>query len=307
MNLEQLRYISEVTQCKSISKAAKRLFLTQPTLSSAINHFEEEVGYKVFKRSNQGVELTEEGMKAMESIGIILHEIQNLQTSNKSADFITGDVYVDAFPTICSTIMPKVIIACKRTYPGITIHVNQTFPEKSVTSLLSGVSNISVTAFMGVKQLHALQRSLGAKNFLAEQLLEEPFVLYTSKSCPLAQQEKATLEDAYGYAWIIFQEHTYDESCMFWGDDEICPNEIISFQDKDSVKQAIAADLGVAVMASSFAGEDDPYVTSGLIHRISLKDVALKTIHVLITPKKRKFTTVEACFLEQLHQFYQQL
>lgn len=307
MNLEQFRYIKEVSQCRSISKAAKQLFLTQPTISNAIHNFEEEVGYKVFRRSNQGVELTEDGEKVMGSIDIILNEVQNIRNSNESSDFISGDVYVDASSTICSTIMPKVIIACKQAYPGITVHVKETFPDKSVTSLLAGISTISVTSFVGVDKFKNLQKSLGVRNFETEQLLSEHFMLYTSKKNPLAQEEAVDVEEAYAFPWIIQQEHNYEDNCMILGEDEICPNSIISFQDKDSVKQAIAADLGIAVMASSFAGEEDPYVAAGLIRRVGLTDVTLNMMHVLLTPKKRKFTTVEKCFLEELRKFYRQL
>lgn len=307
MNLEQFRYIKEVSQCRSISKAAKQLFLTQPTISNAIHNFEEEVGYKVFRRSNQGVELTEDGEKVMGSIDIILNEVQNIRNSNESSDFISGDVYVDASSTICSTIMPKVIIACKQAYPGITVHVKETFPDKSVTSLLAGISTISVTSFVGVDKFKNLQKSLGVRNFETEQLLSEHFMLYTSRNNPLAQKETVDVEEAYAFPWIIQQEHNYEDNCMILGEDEICPNSIISFQDKDSVKQAIAADLGIAVMASSFAGEKDPYVAAGLIRRVGLTDVTLNMMHVLLTPKKRKFTTVEKCFLEELRKFYRQL
>ena len=307
MNLEQFRYIKEVAQCRSISKAAKQLFLTQPTISNAIHNFEEEVGYKVFRRSNQGVELTEDGEKVMGSIDIILNEVQNIRNSNESSDFISGDVYVDASSTICSTIMPKVIIACKQAYPGITVHVKETFPDKSVTSLLAGISTISVTSFVGVDKFKNLQKSLGVRNFETEQLLSEHFMLYTSRNNPLAQKEAVDVEEAYAFPWIIQQEHNYEDNCMILGEDEICPNSIISFQDKDSVKQAIAADLGIAVMASSFAGEEDPYVAAGLIRRVGLTDVTLNMMHVLLTPKKRKFTTVEKCFLEELRKFYRQL
>ena len=125
MNLEQFRYIKEVAQCRSISKAAKQLYLTQPTISNAIHNFEEEVGYKVFRRSNQGVALTEDGEKVMGSIDVILNEVQNIRNSNESPDYISGDVYVDASPAICSTIMPQVIIACKQAYPGINVHVKE--------------------------------------------------------------------------------------------------------------------------------------------------------------------------------------
>ena len=307
MNLEQFRYIKEVVQCRSISKAAKQLFLTQPTISNAIHNFEEEVGYKVFRRSNQGVELTEDGEKLMGSIDIILHEVENIRNSKEGGDYINGDVYVDASPAICSTFLPKVIIACKQAYPGITVHVKETFPDKSMTSLLAGMSTISLTSFVGVEKFKNLQTSLGVRNVEAEHLLTEHFMLYTAKNNPLAEEEAVEVLDTYAYPWIIQQEHSYEENCMILGEDEICPNSIITFQDKDSVKQAIAADLGVAVMASSFAGEDDPYVAAGLIRRVGLTDVQLTNMHVLITPRKRKFTTVERCFLEELKKFYQNL
>ena len=307
MNLEQFRYIKEVSQCRSISKAAKQLFLTQPTISNAIHNFEEEVGYKVFRRSNQGVELTEDGEKLMGSIDIILNEVDHIRNANTGDGYINGDVYVDASPTICSTIMPKVIIACKQAYPGITVHVKETFPDKSMTSLLAGMANISLTSFVGVEKFKNLQTSLGVRNFEAEHLLTENFVLYTGKDNPLAGAEAVEVLDTYDHPWIIQQENSYEENCMILGEDEICPNSIITFQDKDSVKQAIAANLGVAGMASSFAGEEDPYVTSGLIHRVGLTDVQLNTMHVLVTPKKRKFSAVERCFLDELKKFYQKL
>ncbi len=307
MNLEQFHYIKEVAQCRSISKAAKRLFLTQPTISNAIHNFEEEVGYKVFRRSNQGVALTEEGEKLMGSIDVILNEVQNIRNSDSKSGYISGDVYVDASSTICSTIMPQVVIACKRAYPGISVHVKESFPDKSMASLLAGVSNISVSSFVGVDSPEQLQRNLNARNFNAEPLLTENFLLYTSCQNPLARLEAVNLDEAYAFPWIIQQEYNYEEQCMLFGEDEVCPNSIISFQDKDSVKQAVAADLGVAVMASSFAGEEDPYVTSGLIHRVALKDVQLNMLHMLVTPKRRKFTTVENCFLEVLRKQYQSL
>ena len=151
MNLEQFRYIKEVVQCRSISKAAKQLCLTQPTISNAIHNFEEEVGYKVFRRSNQGVELTEDGEKLMGSIEIILNEVDNIRNSKEGGDYINGDVYVDASPTICSTIMPRVIIACKQAYPGITVHVKETFPDKNMVSRSFANSSIPVSSLAEIE------------------------------------------------------------------------------------------------------------------------------------------------------------
>ena len=61
MTLIQLKYIITVAEEKSMNEAAKKLFISQPSLSSAIKEIEEEIGFNVFKRSNKGVIITPEG------------------------------------------------------------------------------------------------------------------------------------------------------------------------------------------------------------------------------------------------------
>lgn len=52
MTLSQLKYVITVAEEKSMNEAAKKLFISQPSLSSAIKEIEEEIGINVFKRSN---------------------------------------------------------------------------------------------------------------------------------------------------------------------------------------------------------------------------------------------------------------
>ena len=61
MTLTQLKYVITVAEEKSMNEAAKKLFISQPSLSSAIKEIEEEIGVNVFKRSNKGVIITPEG------------------------------------------------------------------------------------------------------------------------------------------------------------------------------------------------------------------------------------------------------
>ena len=61
MTLQQLRYAISVANNKSMNKAAEELFVTQPSLSSAIKELEEEIGIELFLRSNRGVIITPEG------------------------------------------------------------------------------------------------------------------------------------------------------------------------------------------------------------------------------------------------------
>ena len=61
MNIQQLTYIVEIANRKSISRAAEYLFVSQPALSQQIRNLEKELGYRVFRRTSKGLELTEKG------------------------------------------------------------------------------------------------------------------------------------------------------------------------------------------------------------------------------------------------------
>ena len=61
MTLKQLQYIQTIAETGNITEAAKRLFITQPSLTASVHELEKEYGITVFLRGNKGVELTPEG------------------------------------------------------------------------------------------------------------------------------------------------------------------------------------------------------------------------------------------------------
>lgn len=61
MTLQNLKYAIEIASCNSFSQAAKRLFVSQSTLSAAIRDMEEDLGIQIFHRTNRGVTLTYDG------------------------------------------------------------------------------------------------------------------------------------------------------------------------------------------------------------------------------------------------------
>lgn len=61
MTLQQMKYMIEVVHCGSINEAAKRLFITQPSLSSAMRELESEIGVELFLRTPKGISLTTDG------------------------------------------------------------------------------------------------------------------------------------------------------------------------------------------------------------------------------------------------------
>lgn len=61
MTLQQLRYVIEIADKGSMNEAAKKLFVSQPSLSGAVKELEEEIGINLFLRSNRGIVITPEG------------------------------------------------------------------------------------------------------------------------------------------------------------------------------------------------------------------------------------------------------
>lgn len=61
MTLTQLRYAITVASTKSMNEAARKLFISQPSLSQAIKELEDEIGVEIFRRTNRGISVMPEG------------------------------------------------------------------------------------------------------------------------------------------------------------------------------------------------------------------------------------------------------
>lgn len=61
MTLQQLKYIIKIVECGSITEAAKQLFITQPSMSTAVKELEKELGIEIFYRTTKGISLTIDG------------------------------------------------------------------------------------------------------------------------------------------------------------------------------------------------------------------------------------------------------
>ena len=67
-----MEYIYTVYKERSFTKAAKKLFISQPSLSASVKHIEEKVGYPIFDRGTKPISLTECGRKYIESVEKIM-------------------------------------------------------------------------------------------------------------------------------------------------------------------------------------------------------------------------------------------
>ena len=95
MEIRVLRYFLEVAREGSVTHAAERLHISQPTLSKQLKDLERELGKKLFVRSSFSVRLTDEGMLLRKRAEDILDMVDKTEEEFKSLGEITGgDIHI---------------------------------------------------------------------------------------------------------------------------------------------------------------------------------------------------------------------
>lgn len=79
MTIQQLKYVLMVSEAGSITEAAKKLFISQPSLSNAIREIEKEAGISIFSRSRTGITLTKEGMEFLGYARQVIRQMELLE------------------------------------------------------------------------------------------------------------------------------------------------------------------------------------------------------------------------------------
>lgn len=109
MNLRDLEYFAAAAELESFGAAAKRCFVSQPTLSGQLRKLEEELGHPLFERSTRRVRLTSFGKEALAPAQNALAEVQKLiRKAKERQDPFVGPLSLGAFPTLAPWLLPRI-------------------------------------------------------------------------------------------------------------------------------------------------------------------------------------------------------
>ncbi len=130
--------IYTVYQEKSISKAAQKLFVSQPSLSIMIRKIEEEIGVPLFDRTSKPLRMTEAGMEYVKATEAIMHIEKSFDNYvNAANELLTGSLTVGGNQLLSSQVLPGYISDFIRRYPNIRLHLaddNSLALENMITS-----------------------------------------------------------------------------------------------------------------------------------------------------------------------------
>lgn len=121
---QDMTYVYTVYQEGSFSKAAEKLFLTQPALSISIQKIEQSIGMPLFDRSRRPLQLTEAGEIYIDTIKkTLLLEKEQQQRLNDIRDLATGTVQLGGSHYLNAYILPDILTGFSRKYPGIRLEI----------------------------------------------------------------------------------------------------------------------------------------------------------------------------------------
>ncbi|WP_322173559.1 LysR family transcriptional regulator [Acutalibacter caecimuris] len=147
MEIRVLRYFLEVAREGSITHAAQRLHISQPTLSKQLKDLEGELGKKLFTRSSFSVRLTEEGMLLRKRAEDILDMVDKTEEEFKALGAITGgDIHIGCAESEGIKHLAKCMKDLKEQHPGIRVHLYSGDTNDLAGRLEQGLLDYAVTA-----------------------------------------------------------------------------------------------------------------------------------------------------------------
>ena len=208
MTLTQLKYAITVAHARSMNEAARRLFISQPSLSSAIKELETEIGIDLFRRTNRGVSVTPEGEEFIGYARQVVEQYQLIESKyvekeNQKKKFsVSMQHYTFAVNAFVDMVLPFGMEEYE-----FAVHETKTY------DVIQDVKNFK--SEIGILYVNEFNRKVLTKlfhecNLEFHELLKCSIYVYMWKGHPWANRKEIELEELNEYPCLSFEQGTYN-------------------------------------------------------------------------------------------------
>lgn len=224
MTIKQMRYAVAVARYASISEAAKKLYLTQPSLTSSIHMLETELGFPVFYRSRSGIELTPRGAELVRQMRTILEAVDSMEEkfSCPGAERQTLSVSAQHYNFAADAFIRLV----QESGSLYTFHFLETTTLEVMDNTASGRSDLGILYYSRSNE-SVILRELKSRGLTFHLLFQASPHVFLRDGHPLAQKPDLSLEDLAEYPFLAYSQGP-DSSYNFI-------EEIVSASGRDQV------------------------------------------------------------------------
>lgn len=291
--LQQLRMLKAVASEKSFTKAAKILYVSQPSLSKQIKILENRLGIILLNRENSTISLTEGGrvfLQYSERILALCEESCRALNDVKNGD--RGNLTVGASQTIGTYLMPRVLALFAQNYPQINIKVQVDSTRVVAKNVVNREIDIAV---VGGDVPNELKKNLDIENFVEDEL-----ILIVPKSHPFARKKnkKINKDDLYHLNFITLNSSStirkFIDNILIQNDIETKQfNIIMQLNSIEGIKTAVSLGLGAAFVSSSAIEKE-----------MKLKTVEIITIENIRITRRLSIITNRQCYKSKALEFF---
>ena len=185
LSLRQLRYFVALAETLHFSKAAKKCFVTQSTLSAGIRELESSLGAPLAERSKRKVVLTALGHEVVERARALLRDARDIETLAASRRApLSGPLRLGVIPTIAPYLLPHCLPALRAAHPALELILIEDQTRRLLEALREGTLNLVLMALpWPVEGLHS------------RVLFDDPFYLACPPEHPLAGRDQVSAGD----------------------------------------------------------------------------------------------------------------
>ena len=287
-----------VVKLKSFSKAAQRIYLTQPTISAHINSLEKELDTKLIERGTKYVYPTKPGsilyQYAVKMLNLREDAVCSVKNYNKE---LKGTLTICASTVPSQNILPKVIAAFREEYPHVTFNILRQDSELVVESISKGMADIG---FCGTDTHNP--------DCVFESFIQDHLVIITPNTERFRQMRTTGIKaDFLKTEPIILREEgsgTRKETEHFLAKAGIDIGELkiaAQFNDPDSIKHAVSQGMGISIISKA-AVED--YENFGLLLSFDLSGISMDRHLYIVSHKNNPLSFIGEVFLNFVKMYY---
>lgn len=146
MDIRTLRYFVEVVRQQSFTRAAEKLFVTQPTISKMLKNLEDELNCTLLIRDGRRLLLTDTGQVVFERGLAILAEFRQLEAELSDINHLNRGVLRLGIPPMVGMLMAGPISLFRQRYPGVELKVSEFGGLTVQQAVMNGDLDVAMTA-----------------------------------------------------------------------------------------------------------------------------------------------------------------
>ncbi|MFU2163952.1 LysR family transcriptional regulator [Streptococcus pluranimalium] len=204
MRIQQLHYIIKIVETGSMNEAAKKLYITQPSLSNAVRDLEQEVGITIFLRNPKGITLTKDGMEFLSYARQVVEQMSLLEERYQNPS-IQRELFSVSSQHYAFVVNAFVSLLKKTDMTKYELFLRETRTYEIIDDVKNFRSEIGVL-FLNSYNRDVLTKMFDDHHLVATNLFSTRPHIFVSKDNPLANKTIISIEDLEPFPYLSYDQ-----------------------------------------------------------------------------------------------------